>query len=79
MKGQLIQIALGFDQLFNTLFGGFADETISARAWRLSHSSRRWLYFRRFIDTLFFFQTDHCYRAYLAEVNRMQLPRSYNQ
>ena len=28
------QIAVAFDQLVNTLLGGWADETLSARAWR---------------------------------------------
>ena len=30
----LLQILVGVDQLGNTLLGGWADETISARAYR---------------------------------------------
>jgi hypothetical protein len=35
MKSYLKRLLLGIDQLGNTILGGFADETISARAGRL--------------------------------------------
>lgn len=30
----MMQTAIAIDQLLNALLGGFADETLSARAWR---------------------------------------------
>ena len=33
---------IAVDQLGNTLIGGKADETISARAWRLKDKELRW-------------------------------------
>lgn len=73
------QIAIAIDQLINTLVGGMADETVSARAWRLKDSSRRWRYARVFIDALFFWQSEHCYNSYLSEVERKQLPSEYRE
>jgi len=67
------QVLIALSQLGNTLTGGMADETISARAWRESH----WM--RHVIDTLFFFDPQHCYQSYLAECLRKQLPSHYDK
>ena len=32
-----------------------------------------WKVMRKFIDLLFFFQQQHCFKAYLAELNRKQI------
>ena len=45
------RIALAFDQLANVVAGGFEDETISSRAWRMAQGgSRKWALLRRAID-----------------------------
>lgn len=41
MGRRFSQIPIAFDQLVNTLFGGWADETISSAAWRKRR--RQWL------------------------------------
>lgn len=90
------QVLLAIDQLANTLLlfghpGTYADETISARAWRQSREGRpaRWVWFRRFVDALFIWQDAwlllreqhtgrlHCQRAYDKEQARMGLPPEY--
>ena len=68
----MIQVLIAIDQLFNALLGGYADETLSARAFRTSH----WL--EPVIDALFFWQDRHCYFSYLAEKQRKQLPKEYH-
>ncbi len=68
------QVLVALDQLGNTLIGGWADETISARAWRLRNVSRLWRGLQRFIDALFFWQDSHCEASYLAERLRVHLP-----
>ena len=73
----LKQIALGFDQLANTLIGGMADETLSARAYRNKNKSKNWKVFHDFVNRLFFWQADHCYESYLSERARNQLPAEY--
>lgn len=70
------QILIAFDQLCNTLLGGMADETLSARAYRLEKERNRpWP--RRIIDAIFFFDPQHCQQSYGSEVLRKQLPKGY--
>ena len=65
------QILIAIDQLLNTLLGGMADETLSARAWR---EQSAWV---AVIDMLFFWQDNHCLRSYEAEMQRKQMPKEY--
>lgn len=74
MKRYLLQIAIAFDQLINTIIpGGWADETLSSRAYRMrSKNQRYWGWTANVIDAMFFFQKEHCYNSWLEEVNRQQ-------
>ena len=74
----LLAVAIGVDQLANTLTGGAADETLSARAHRL-HVNRHRSWPRNCINTLFFWQADHCLQAYESERDRKQLPTHYQR
>ena len=70
------QVLIALDQLANTLLAGYADETLSSRAWRHHlDGSRDWP--RAVIDFLFFWQEDHCRTAYESEIERRQLPADY--
>lgn len=69
----VVQIVIAIDQLLNTLLGGWADETVSARAWRQQRKLRWWVA-KEVIDSIFFIEDHHCYRAYLAEQERRHLP-----
>ncbi|MFZ5821795.1 MAG: pseudouridine synthase [Chloroflexota bacterium] len=73
----ILQLAIALDQLANTLACGWADETLSARAWRCRDTRQSWAVTRRIIDALFFWQDGHCRRAYEAEITRQQLPPQY--
>jgi hypothetical protein len=73
---RLKEIAVAFDQLVNAIFGGYADETISARCWRL-RAERPYSGLRQVIDWIFFWQPSHCQGAYEAERKRSQLPAEY--
>lgn len=67
------QILIGFDQLGNTLLGGWADETLSSRCWRWDVSGKRhWP--RKVVDTLFCWDKDHCRESYESERQRTQCP-----
>lgn len=63
------QILIAIDQLMNTLAGGWADETLSSRAWRENREG-----LREFIDALFFWEPYHCRASYESEIARRQLP-----
>ncbi|TQK10261.1 hypothetical protein FBX97_0177 [Herbaspirillum sp. SJZ107] len=73
---RLREVAVAFDQLVNAILGGYCDETISARAYRL-RAVRPYNTLRPIIDGLFFWQADHCRASYEAERARSQLPPEY--
>lgn len=77
------QLLISIDQALNVLVYingdgfGMADETLSARAWRLRAKSRVY----RIIDTIFFFDKEgekrHCQLSYESELSRKHLPKEY--
>ena len=75
------QFLISLDQVANTLVWikgdgfGFADETLSARAWRLREQSNAW----KRIDAIFFWDEDHCYKSYRSELLRKHLPNHYTE
>jgi hypothetical protein len=77
----LKQFLIALDQVLNTLWWmpkdgfGYADETLSARAWRLRTTSNAY----KLIDALFFWQQEHCKKSYNAEQERKHLPSHYSQ
>ncbi len=73
------QIFIALDQLANALIGGYADETLSARAWRERNSEPRWGKAQVWIDRIFFWQQDHCFQSFLSEYERKQLPKEYSK
>ena len=76
---KVIQIAIAVDQFANTLIGGMADESLSARAYRRRLESKRWSIARTAIDAIFFWQPYHCRDSYLSELERKQLPPEYSK
>lgn len=77
----LDQILIAVDQFINTLVwlrcdgSGYADETLSARAWRLRNKTS--LY--KVIDAIFFWESAHCLVSYNSEKKRKQLPDEYRE
>lgn len=80
----LLQLALAADQFLSVcLFflpgGCWADETLSARAWRCRDLAP-FTYLQPAIDRLFFWQKDehglrnHCERSFRSERQRRHLP-----
>ena len=72
------QFAIALDQAANALFGGWADETLSARCYRLAGrywyaAAMRWL-----LDLVLSpCARNHCEQAYQHELDRTQLPAAY--
>lgn len=78
MKAKRIkQVPVAFDQFINALAGGWADETISARAHRQADGKARWRRTKKVINAIFFWQEDHCRRAYQSEQERLHLAPEY--
>lgn len=75
MRRYLKQVPIAFDQLINALLGGWADESLSAHAWRQHlEGKRNWPYL--LIDAILFFDGNHCRTSYESELERTQLPPS---
>ena len=72
-----LQVLIAIDQLFNTLIGGYADETISSYAHRKRLKGKPWL--ARLIDAFFFWQPNHCQQAFQSELDRAHLPPSVRE
>lgn len=74
-----LQVLIALDQFVNTLFCGYADETLSSRAYRHAEikKDRRWPMV--IINTLFFWQEEHCKTAYESELERAHLPPSMRE
>lgn len=78
MLAAIKQIVLAFDQLLNTLLfflpgGTWADETLSARSWRM-RKSKPFHILRPVIDGLFYWDKDHCQTSFESEKLRNQSP-----
>ena len=73
----ILNILIAFDQLINTLVGGYPDETLSASAYLGEREGKIYgRIFRPLIDFLFLpLQRDHCRRAFESEYNFSQRPR----
>lgn len=83
IKDRWMQILIALDQLLNTLvwYGdSYSDETLSARAFRMTDISCVWNTTHKIIDYIFlrvFNDYNHCYNSYLSEIRRTQLPKEY--
>lgn len=76
-----MQFLIAFDQTVNTLVWlpgdgfGMADETLSARAYRLR---REFPWLMKTIDFIFFWDKEHCRNSYISEVLRKHLPEVFS-
>lgn len=80
MKQYFWHIFIALDQLANAFLRGEPDETLSSRAFRLSLKGKwwRWQISRFVIDMLAWpFERDHCYKSYLSELRRHQMPKEF--
>lgn len=83
MKHYLYHLLVALDQLANAVLLGHADETLSARAWRVDQEGK-WFgaIFRPAIDLMALVLTlgwdrHHCRTAYESELRRKQLHPHY--
>ena len=65
-KSYLLRLLIALDQLFNVLLlNGSEDHTISGKGgYRALHSNKkRWKIAEKIINTIFFFDKEHCYNS----------------
>lgn len=78
-KGQYLKnLLIAIDQLANAALGNYCDETLSSRCYRMDRDGKRsWP--RKVVDTLFFWEKEHCYESYMSERERAQLPPEFRR
>src|SRR5690625_1722868 len=72
------QLLIAIDQLVNAALFGWADETLSSRAYRTLYK-RRWRVIMRVINGIFFWQENHCRDAYLFERDKGHVPPEFRE
>ena len=66
-------VLIALDQLGNALIGGYPDESLSSHAWRnFVKGKRKWP--KVLIDSILWFDKNHCEESYKSEVERRQCP-----
>lgn len=68
------RLLIAFDQLVNTILFGWPDETLSSRCYRLRLAGKTWP--EKVVNTIFFWEKNHCEESYNSEVLGRQLPQS---
>ena len=69
--GKLLKLATLISQTINVIFyNGSPDETLSGRAYRegVLLSDPKWLRRKKWIDRLFFFQKEHCWKSHFLDI-----------
>jgi hypothetical protein len=80
MRRYLFNVLLAIDQLLTVpICAGEPDETMSSAAWRMEQTGHFWGFMRPVIDTLFWWDADHCRTSYEAEQQRRHLSDQFNQ
>jgi hypothetical protein len=66
-------ILIALDQFCNAVSGGWPDETLSSRVWRMeAEGGKKWP--RKLLDALFFWEKERCLLSWQAELTRAQMP-----
>ena len=72
------RVMIALDQLVNAMTGGWPDETLSSRCWRMERDNiRSWP--RKLVDGLLFFDENHCRESYNSEQEGRQLPPEFRK
>jgi hypothetical protein len=61
---RILNFLIAFDRGVNALIGGDDRETLSSVAYRINRDSGNFKWTKKFIETLFFWEPDHCKNAY---------------
>ena len=81
MKQRVLNLLIALDQFIYVLITvghGSPDETLSAASWRWEVAGKwQGKVLRPIIDTLLWFDHEHCWNSYQSEVLKRHLPNEY--
>lgn len=72
-----LAIKVAISRLLNAILGGYSGEMFSARAYRLRNKSLFWGITKEILDSVFWWQLDHCLGCYEFEKARTDKPEEY--
>ena len=73
MTSRIVNVLIACDQLANVIAGGWPDETLSSRAYRMQLQGKPWGFLCGFINGLMW-DSEHCKDSYESERLRLQSP-----
>jgi hypothetical protein len=72
-----LAIKVGVSRLINALLCGYSGEMLSARAYRLRNCSLFWGVVKEVLDSVFWWELEHCKQCYEFELNHRDKPEEY--
>lgn len=79
-REQFLEVMRVFSVLLNVLSGGHSAQTLCGRAYALRHTRKGWAVLNKMLDTIFFWDREHCRGSYVGDIRRAQyITRTYGQ
>lgn len=79
-REQFLEIMRVFSVLLNVLLLGHSAQTLCGRAYALRHTSLFWAAAYKVLNTIFFWDRDHCRGSYVGDIRRAQyISRTYGK
>lgn len=72
-----LSIKVAISRLLNAFLGGYSGEMLSARAYRLRNNSLFWGVTKEILDSVFWWQLEHCRGCYEFEKANSDKPEEY--
>jgi hypothetical protein len=73
-----LAIRVAISRLLNATLCGYSGEMLSARAYRMRNTSLFWGVMMEVLDSVFWWQLDHCRGCYEFEKARTDKPEEYH-
>jgi hypothetical protein len=74
-----LAIRVAISRLLNATLCGYSGEMLSARAYRLRNKSLFWGITKEILDTVFWWQLEHCKGCYHFEEENRDKPEEYRK
>jgi hypothetical protein len=74
-----LAIKVSVSRLVNALLCGYSGEMLSARAYRLRNKSLFWGVLKEILDSVFWWQLEHCRNCFEFELEHRDKPEEYKR
>jgi hypothetical protein len=71
VKAYVLGVLGALTQLLNAILGGDRDQSFSSRSWEALQAGKSWpSVIVPLLDRIFFWERQHCYRAFQSDIER---------